>query len=185
MAEPVKRGDVWTVRIELPPDPVTGERKRTRLSARTKRELEALVAKTRTNVQVGTYVQPDRQSFGQFLSYWLETHGQNLRATTLASYRLIVEKHVTPFLGNVPLQKLTAGQLQGYYAAKLKSGRVDGKGGLSPRSVRYHHTIIREALQAAMKWGYVARNVADATEPPRKTKPTEPRPAQGSSQSRC
>jgi hypothetical protein len=87
MAEPVKRGDMWSVRIELPPDPMTGKRKRTLLTARTKRELEALVTKTRTNVQEGTYVQPDKQSLGPYLTYWLETHGGNLRATTLASYR--------------------------------------------------------------------------------------------------
>jgi integrase len=136
VAEPVKRGDMWSVRIELPPDPVTGERKRTRLTARTKRELEALVAKTRTNVQEGTYVQPDKQSFGAYLTYWLETHGGNLRATTLASYRQTVDKHIIPALGAVPLQKLTAGQLHGYYAAKLTSGRADGKGGLSSRTVR-------------------------------------------------
>jgi integrase len=43
---------------------------------------------------------------------------------------------------------------------------VDGKGGLSPRAVRYLHAIIRQALQQAVKEGLLTRNPADATSPP-------------------
>src|SRR5262249_5606660 len=40
-----------------------------------------------------------------------------------------------------------------------------------PRTVRYLHTVLREALQQTMKWGIVYRNVCDATEPPRAPRP--------------
>jgi integrase len=38
--------------------------------------------------------------------------------------------------------------------------------GLKPRTVRYIHSIIHAALKDAMRWGRVARNVADAANPP-------------------
>ena len=38
--EPVKRGDSWTVVVDIGPDPVTGKRRRKRVTARTKREVE-------------------------------------------------------------------------------------------------------------------------------------------------
>jgi integrase len=40
-------------------------------------------------------------------------------------------------------------------------------GGLSPRSVRYVHTIVHRALRDAVRWGRIARNPADAADPPR------------------
>ena len=38
--EPVKRGDSWTAVVDIGPDPVTGKRRRKRVTARTKREVE-------------------------------------------------------------------------------------------------------------------------------------------------
>ena len=41
------------------------------------------------------------------------------------------------------------------------------EGGLSPSTVRYVHAVIRKALGDAVRWNLVARNVADAADPPR------------------
>jgi integrase len=49
----------------------------------------------------------------------------------------------------------------------MQNGRRDGKGGLSPRTVRHHHRTIHDALQHAVRWGLVLRNVAQAVDPPR------------------
>jgi len=64
------------------------------------------------------------------------------------------------------MAKLQANTLQNFYNEKLEQGRVDGKGGLSTRMVRYMHAIIRQAMQQAVKEGLLGRNVADATNPP-------------------
>jgi integrase len=39
--------------------------------------------------------------------------------------------------------------------------------GLDPRTVNYVHTIIHKALKDAVRWGRLARNPADAADPPR------------------
>ena len=57
--------------------------------------------------------------------------------------------------------------MSSYYAKKCSNGRVDGKGGLSTRSVVYHHRILSKALDYAVKMGVVVRNVASVVEPPR------------------
>jgi integrase len=61
--------------------------------------------------------------------------------------------------------------IQRYYARALEAGRRDGKGGLSPRSVRYHHAVLREALKHAVKWRLIPVNPADAAEPPKPKRP--------------
>jgi integrase len=63
---------------------------------------------------------------------------------------------------------LTAEDLDGLYADLLSDGRRNGSGGgLSPKSVRYIHGIIRKALADALRKGSVTRNVADLADPPK------------------
>lgn len=50
---------------------------------------------------------------------------------------------------------------------KLARGRRDGKGGLSPRSVRHLYTVLSTALRQAVKWQLIPRNPCEAVEPPR------------------
>ncbi len=60
----------------------------------------------------------------------------------------------------------TPAALNAFYADLATSGRADGRGGLSARTVRYIHTILRKSLKDAERWSRVARNVADLADPP-------------------
>jgi integrase len=44
-------------------------------------------------------------------------------------------------------------------------------GCLSAQTVRHHHTALHKALQTAVEWGLLGRNVADAVRPPRAQRP--------------
>ena len=94
----------------------------------------------------------------------------NTTDRTQESYSSIVERHLIPSLGNVILTELQPQQIQSYYAEKLQKGRADGKGGLSARSVVYHHRILSKALDYAVKMGLVVRNIAKVVEPHRISK---------------
>jgi integrase len=67
----------------------------------------------------------------------------------------------------VPLQHLDAGGLNVLYASLLASGRADGEGGLSPRTVRYIHTICHRAFKDAVRWKRIIANPVDGADPPR------------------
>jgi len=170
------KGESYYIIYDLPRDPVTGERRQKTIRGfRTKKEAEAALAKLINESISGEYIEPQKQNLGEYLDGWLGSYGnQNLASSTLESYQNIVNRHVKPNLGNIPLQKLQPAHLHNYYSKALKEGRVDKKKAvgrvLSPTTVLYHHRVIREALQHAMKLGLVNRNVADAVEPPRKVK---------------
>ena len=52
-------------------------------------------------------------SLGEYLNYWLDTYARhNLRPTTYRNYRSYLNLHVLPALGSIPLQKLSAAQVQ-------------------------------------------------------------------------
>ena len=89
-----------------------------------------------------------------------------IRESTYNSYVQHVDCHVVPFIGTVKLQKVTGATLNGLYAKLAESGRKNGKRGLSPATVHHVHACLHRAFRDAVKWGQLARNPANATDPP-------------------
>lgn len=159
----------WTIVIELGYNPVKNSRDRIyRAVQGPKREADRVMHEMLHQLQTGTYIEPTNLTLGEYLNRWLTTHVmQNLAPKTLRSYRMEINNHIIPAMGLISLEKLSPLALQEYYSQKLLKGRKDGKGGLSPRTLTYHHRILHEALKHAVQWQLVIRNVADAAVPPR------------------
>jgi integrase len=101
-----------------------------------------------------------RQTVGQFLVDWLEnSQKQNVRARTYERYEEIVRLHIDPVLGRHRLQKLTAQHVQAFYTKKLNEG-------LSASTVGVFHNVLHKALDTAVRWGLVPRNVCALISPP-------------------
>ena len=81
-------------------------------------------------------------------------------------YEEIVKLHLIPAFGSIPLVALKPQHIQKYYAKALQSGRRDGKGGLSARTVHKHHRVLFAALKYAAKHNFLVRNPAEAVTPP-------------------
>jgi hypothetical protein len=165
----VRRGSSWTVVIELSRDPETNKRRQAWHSGyRTKKEAERDLIDLLSKVDAGTYIEQHRQTLGQFLEDWFPAITSTVRPATLYSYQRNTRLHVVPYIGALTLQRIDGGTLNALYARLLEEGsRHQRGGGLSPRSVRYVHTILHRALKDAVRWGRLARNPADAADPPR------------------
>ena len=159
----------WTIVVDIGRDPVSGKRQQKWQTVQgTKRDAERVLRETLSALDKGIYIQPSNKTISEWLNEWLDTHAAlHTTPRTQESYRSNIEKHIVPALGNIPLTQLRPQHLQDYYIDALSSGRCDGKGGLSKRSVLYHHRIISEALSHAVKMGILARNVAEVVDPPR------------------
>ena len=108
---------------------------------------------------------------GLFLEQWLRDYAStNTAPRTFERYAEIVRTHLILNLGRITLTQLKPEHLQSYYAHELTSGRLNGKGGLSAQTVKHHHRVLSAALNHAVKWGLVTRNVANAVDPPRPIK---------------
>ena len=119
-------------------------------------------------VDTGGFVKPSGLTVAEFLDKWLDSYARpNLAPRTVEGYEHIIRQHLTPCMGAIAVSELRPEHLQHYYSETLQSGRLDGKGGLSPRTVRHHHVTLHDALQSAVKWGLLARNPADAVDPPK------------------
>ena len=163
-----RKGNAWYAVTELSRDASTGRRRKKWHSGfRTRREAETALVDILSRMQQGLYVGPSKKSLGEFLEEWLATVRPTVRASTWSSYCAEIRKHVLPHLGATRLQAIGPGDLNSLYAQLLTSGRQDGKGGLSARTVRYIHTILRRALETAVRWNLIPRNPASIADPPR------------------
>ncbi len=165
-----KKGTRYYVVIDLGPDPETGKRRRKwHGSWTTMTEAKAARVEILGTIQTATYVPPRRQTLAAFLTDdWLPAIKGTVRPSTFESYRRYLALHVIPQIGGVQLRDLDGARLNALYARLRTDGaRLDSRpGALSPRTVRYIHTILHRALRDAVRWGRVARNVADAADPP-------------------
>lgn len=165
----VKRGTGYSVVVELERDPVTGKRRQKWHSGYpTKRAAERALADLVAALHGGTYIEPTKQTLGAYLDEWLAAIEPTVRPATHYSYARNLRLHVRPRLEAVQLRRVDGGTLNALYAALLVDGKRTGDGGgLSPRTVRYVHTILHRAFRDSVRWGRLARNPADAADPPK------------------
>lgn len=164
MSSPIRRRGkgTWEVTVELGADPETGKRRRlTRNVKGTRRDAERYQASILHSLDTGSYIEPNKITVGELLTRWLDDHARTrVRPSTYQSYANQVRRHLIPGLGAIKLAQLAPLHIERHYAKELEAG-------LSARSVTYQHRLLREALQQAMRWQMVGRNVADSVTPPR------------------
>ena len=171
-----KRGKSWAVVVDVGRDPETGRRRQKWHSGfKRKGDAERALANIVGRLDEGTYVSPSKLTLGVYLTErWLPTMRVRVRPSTFDSYRRIVERRIVPSLGLVQLQHVSGDQLTAVYGDWLAHGRcARGKRdkqagtGLSPRTVKLAHTVLRLALADAVRWGLLMRNPADQADPPK------------------
>lgn len=127
----------------------------------TKKQAEKRLTELLREIDTGGYVEPNKITLGEYLEEWLDTKVRGRRRpTTVATYEKAVQRIVDK-LGNVAIQKLTPLEVDKFYAWALREG---GKGGrpLSRSTVNQLHRVLHKALEDAVGYGIVARNVCDS-----------------------
>ena len=111
-------------------------------------------------MDTGQVIPTGKETLERFLAKWLkDVKCPGVRPLTYEGYERIVRIHINPKLGKIPLNKLRPDQVQGFLTQK-------GKDGLSRATVRSFRVLLVGALQKALAWGLVARNVAALTDAP-------------------
>ena len=144
-------------------DPTTGIWKQTsKKGFRSKGEAEAFLLQVNSQMANNTFVKISKLTIREYLLKWFDDYVKaNLRASSIAGYKNNIDKHILPYIGNIELQSLTTYQIDELYKKLYKSGRSDGKGGLSPKSIMYVHRVLTKALNAAERQSLIPRNPAN------------------------
>lgn len=170
-----RRDGLWEARVML-------DGKCVSLYAKTQKLALDKLDAAKTAHKEGLPPVPAQDTVEQFLVEWLEsTVKPSTRASTYASYRGVVNTHLIPAIGSIQLAKLSPQDVQGLLTRLLNTNcivRASTKKGaatpeprkLSARTAEYCILVLRRALNKAVAWRMVPRNVASVVRTPRVAK---------------
>jgi integrase len=96
----------------------------------------------------------EKSKLNQYLDWWLYAAvAGRLRAKTAGDYRTLLDRYVRPALGEIRVDRLRPLALQSLLLNITPRG-------LSPRTVRYTHAVVRSALDQACRWKLLDKNPA-------------------------
>lgn len=139
-----------------------GTTKRPAVYGKTRREVSEKLAKVLEEIRHGTRVEPSKQTVGEYLSDWLAQKRAAIKPLSYVNYEVVVRVHLTPALGSILLQELSVRDVEQYRNRKLAQ--------MSAKSVSAQLAVLRAALDQAVRWNYVQRNVAAQVDNPRMVK---------------
>jgi len=116
-----------------------------------KQRLSAVAIADLTEKPCSTITAKLNQTFAEVAYQWLSSTSLKVKPSTYASYTNTLDLHILPSLGSYKLQSITPLDINSFAKDKLEKGRTDGKGGLSPKTVRDMLSVVKSILDFA--WG--------------------------------
>ena len=134
------------------------------------RALVAELAKIHQNATVDS-----TDTVAQYLTAWLDRLSKSgtVKRTTIVARTGHLNRYVIPRIGQIQLNKLKPQHVAALYADLVNAGRINNakSSGLSAKSVRDIGSTLVKALNDAIKFELLNRNVAKGVELPRYEKP--------------
>lgn len=117
--------------------------------AKTYREAKQKQQEMLSSLGSGAAIPAGSERFGDAAGLWLGHIGIHIKKATEYKYKSMLDTHILPELGSVPLREITATRINLYLAKKMTHGRLDGKGGLSASYVQTMALIMKAILTFA------------------------------------
>ena len=127
-----------------------GKAKYKYLYARTYAEVKTKLIRVQNSVETKVEAEKirDREKYEFWLFEWLRSKRIGIKDSTYIRYRNVIENHINPDLGKYPINKISTPLMERFVSNKLNNGRLDGNGGLSPKTMSDMLTIIKESFNA-------------------------------------
>ena len=113
--------------------------------------------------------------FGEWMDFWYQTYCKPaLKPYTQTTYEQRIYNQIIPKIGDIPLNQVTTGTLEKFYAHLKSDGRLVRReqygAGLKNSVIRSIHAHCRAALEKAKKENLIRQNpAAHCTLPPKKS----------------
>ena len=108
--------------------------------------------------------------FGDWMEHWYETYSRPAaRPGTRRIYEGYLRLYIRPGLGHIPLNRLTAKDMQRFFAWLKTEGRADqsdGETGLADSQLRNIHSLCWRALEKAVSGNLIPQNPASGCKLP-------------------
>ena len=156
----------WEVRFTKSYDPVTRKQKMGSKTFDKKADAIEFKLQVLNSINDGTYVSPNKQTVREFLIFYMQTYTMHMSPLGRKAYEDRIRIHIVPFLGDVPLCKLTREKVQEFANHLITKKSKLGKP-LSEKTIREIHAVLRKALNVAVDLDYIKINPATHTHLPK------------------
>lgn len=174
-----RKNGSWEATITVSFDPVTHKQSKKSFYGKTRKEakdkMEAFLEKKEEEDRFAqallSQVVPESAADenDMFLSSWLDIWHKNylsdVKLSTRANYRSIIDNHIDPVLGNYPLSKLKAPVIQNFY------NQLHDEKKLSPKYIKNIHGVLHSALDKAVAVEFTAKNYSSVCSIPKVEEP--------------
>lgn len=152
----------WLVRVFLGRDRETRTR---RYHSRTvhgpARRAQTYLTRMLRERDLGRGLEGSEITLDEYLNRWLATAAKpKLREKSYRSYESLLRRYIRPVLGERILSTITPLDIQ--TACQQLIAR-----GLSSRTVRYTHSVLRSAMRQAVRWRFLLQDPTEGTQLPR------------------
>lgn len=156
----------WHAKVNLGLDPLTGRRRVKRLTADTRKALEAKIAAAieQAAKPPDPHAELAAMPLSEFLDQWLQSASGRVKGSTMRTWRSRCDAWIVPVLGQVPLKDLTPLHVERLMQTILAAGR-------SPSLANVVHATLRSALTTAKRWRLITSNPCSDVTPPRVAAP--------------
>lgn len=138
--------------ISLGFDPITGKRRRTTRSGfETKASAEAEYAKLKNSYFKGSLVYNEKTLFSSFYDTFLSWYKTQVKFTTYENRKIISEKHIRNYFGNVELKKITPMLINNWQSSLIEDG-------YSREYIRGIHVFLQQIFDRAIQLGALSSN---------------------------
>ncbi len=149
----------YRIRIESGIDPASGKRQRITKIVNGTKEQAKIIMQDMISKPSLDYIKGENTKLKDYLNDWIKNYSSNISKVTQRDYRSIIDNHLIPSLGELPLGKIKPAHIIQYQRKKLESGRLGSSRGLSNRTVQSHHRLLSLALnQAVTPYGLIDKN---------------------------
>lgn len=156
----------WVAVVDL--GVVDGKRKRKSYYGATQAEVKAKLLTARQTVKEGRSLPNERRTVGDFLAWWLsDVMDGTVRPTTLDGYRYILNRYVVPAIGGKSIANLTTKDVHDLLRS-LERADANHRA-LSPATRRQVRTILRKAMDDAVRFDAASHNPVAKTAVPKKS----------------
>ena len=166
-------GGSWLFWIDLPPAPDGRRRQRRASGFAAEREARRALARAKVDIDAGRVRHGPRRTVADLAAEWLEAVQPNRKASTFSNYGWLMRAYVVPRIGRIRLDRLSPAEVQRLYSDLRAWGGREGTP-LTGTQVRNIHRVLHNALNYAVRLGYIAGNPTEAVDKPRED--TEERP---------
>jgi integrase len=158
----IARGDRrWLIRVYLGRNHETKKRNYHNRTIRgPMREAQAYLTRKLRERDLGRDLEGAKITLNEYLDRWIQTAVKpRVRSKTCQDYEGMLRRYIRPNLGARVMAAIRPLDLQATYQQMIERG-------LSSRTVRYTHVVLKSAMRQALQWRLLLENPADAVKIP-------------------